>query len=105
MFNKGQAVVFTYNMLCAIRFIHSSNIVHRDLKPGNILVTPDLEVKICDFGFSRGIQTALVGNQQKRRMSLTAFTRFYRPPEVILGCTYNQKADIWSLGCLLSEVY
>jgi serine/threonine protein kinase len=105
MLNKEQAVVFTYNMLCAIRFLHSANIIHRDLKPGNILITPDLEVKICDFGLSRGLKTAKVGSQQMRRMSIVAFTRYYRPPEVILTCDYDDKADIWSLGCVLSEVY
>ena len=44
--------VLLYNILCAVKYIHSANIMHRDIKPDNILVCPDLSVKICDFGLS-----------------------------------------------------
>ena len=42
-----------YNLLCAIKFIHSTNVLHRDLKPGNILIDSGCGIKICDFGISR----------------------------------------------------
>ena len=42
-----------YNLLCAIKFIHSTNVLHRDLKPANILIDPGCGIKICDFGISR----------------------------------------------------
>jgi len=42
-----------YNMLCGLKYLHSSNILHRDLKPANILVNDDCTVKICDFGLAR----------------------------------------------------
>ena len=42
-----------YNLLCAIKFIHSTNVLHRDLKPANILIDPGCGIKICDFGTSR----------------------------------------------------
>ena len=41
-----------YNILCALKYIHSANVMHRDIKPDNILVNDDLSVKICDFGLS-----------------------------------------------------
>ena len=41
-----------YNCLCAINHIHSKGVMHRDIKPANILVSDDLNVKICDFGLS-----------------------------------------------------
>jgi serine/threonine protein kinase len=44
----------TYNILCAMNYIHSANVLHRDLKPANILVNEDCEAKICDFGLARG---------------------------------------------------
>lgn len=59
-----------YNLLCAIRYIHSANVLHRDLKPANILVNEDCSVKICDFGLARsiaGVESAsLIVNGSKR---------------------------------------
>ena len=42
-----------YNMLCAVKFIHTSGIIHRDLKPANILIDDNCNIQICDFGISR----------------------------------------------------
>ncbi len=69
-----------------MKFIHSCNLVHRDLKPSNILLTPSSEVKVADFGLSRTICAAKSEKRGKlvRPMSSSCFTRFYRPPEVIL---------------------
>lgn len=58
-----------YNLLCAVKYLHSANVLHRDLKPANILVNEDCSVKICDFGLARsiaGIESAAVMNQSKR---------------------------------------
>ena len=44
-----------YNLLIAVKFIHSANIIHRDLKPSNILIDSNLKIQICDFGRSRSI--------------------------------------------------
>lgn len=44
-----------YNLLCAVKYLHSANVLHRDLKPANILVNEDCSVKICDFGLARSI--------------------------------------------------
>lgn len=104
--NQNQVVALTYNLLCAVKYLHSVNILHRDLKPENILVTDEMEVKICDFGLSRSITTTLKPKKVMRKMSMTSFTRFYRPPEVILCMDhYDESADLWSLGCLLSSVF
>jgi serine/threonine protein kinase len=46
-------ITILYNMLCALKFIHSMGIIHRDLKPGNILMDDNCGVTICDFGLSR----------------------------------------------------
>lgn len=50
-----------YNILCALKFLHSSNIIHRDLKPANILINPECQIKICDFGISRTLPESLIG--------------------------------------------
>lgn len=44
-----------YNLICAVKYLHSANVLHRDLKPANVLVNEDCSVKICDFGLARSI--------------------------------------------------
>lgn len=105
VFTREQAIIIVYNILCAVKYLHSANVIHRDLKPANILVTEDLQVKICDFGLARGLEMQCEANR-KRRFSFSCFTRHYRPPEVILHVkSYDEKADVWSLGCIFSEVF
>lgn len=50
-----------FNLLTAIKFIHSANIIHRDLKPGNILINRDCQIKICDYGLARTLPQSLTG--------------------------------------------
>jgi serine/threonine protein kinase len=106
--SEDSAVTLVYNLLLCMQYLHSANVVHRDLKPQNILITSDCTVKICDFGFARSTKAPkgkLPGNKRALPMSPVAFTRFYRPPEVILKRKdYDQKADVWSFGCIVSEI-
>ena len=107
-----QLVILAYNFLCGINFLHTSNVLHRDLKPANLLITLNCCVKICDFGLSRTMRFDTVkksGNQRIRRerldMSPVCYSRWYRPPEVILEQpNYNEKADVWSFGCIIAEL-
>jgi mitogen-activated protein kinase 1/3 len=46
---------FLYQILRGIKYIHSANVLHRDIKPSNILLNSEMDVKICDFGLSRGV--------------------------------------------------
>ena len=85
-----------YQLLKALKFIHSAGIVHRDLKPSNILINSDACIKICDFGLARSV-VSLTGKD----IIMTDYvaTRWYRAPEVLLGSTkYNSQADMWSVG-------
>jgi len=82
--------------------------MHRDLKPANILITQNCTVKLCDFGFARSIvseSAVKTPTKIQRPMSPTCFSRFYRPPEIILqNEDYDQKSDVWSVGCVISEL-
>ena len=81
--------------------MHSANIMHRDLKPSNILINADCDLKICDFGLSRGF------GEVDEFLKKTAYvvTRWYRAPEVsLLNKSYNQSLDMWSVGCIFAEL-
>ncbi|WFD30930.1 mitogen-activated protein kinase [Malassezia sp. CBS 17886] len=98
---------FIYQTLCGLKYIHSANVLHRDLKPGNLLVNADCELKICDFGLSRGFdadQQTVVPGQQEFMTEYVA-TRWYRAPEIMLSHqNYTTAIDLWSVGCILAEL-
>jgi mitogen-activated protein kinase 1/3 len=99
-----------YNLLISLKFLSSAGIIHRDLKPSNVMITGDCNVKICDFGLARamGANVPEPNTEEKytdRPLSPVAFTRWYRPPEVIFkNKNYDKKTDIWSFGCIISEI-
>jgi len=80
-----------------LAYVHSLGLIHCDLKPENILIKSfsRCEIKVIDFGSTCFTTDHLTSYVQSRS---------YRAPEVILGCPYGQKIDIWSLGCILSEL-
>jgi mitogen-activated protein kinase 1/3 len=44
-----------YNLLCALKYMHSAKVLHRDIKPANILINEDCSIKVCDFGLARAV--------------------------------------------------
>ena len=94
-----------------MKYMHSKQYFHRDLKPENILltlnkynlnnmVTGELKLKICDFGTAKEIPI-------KNILPMTDYVciRWYRPPECILRGDYDEKMDIWAIGCIMAELY
>lgn len=91
-----------YLTVKAISFLHSHNVAHRDIKPENLLLNNArsvemMELKICDFGFTRYINTG---------ESLTEYvaTRWYRSPELLVRDSYGLEADMWAVGCIMAEL-
>ncbi|PRP87150.1 Protein kinase domain containing protein [Planoprotostelium fungivorum] len=111
-FNLTRIRIIARQLLQSLNFIHSLGIMHCDLKPENILIkdydrssgfrgdcdlrTYSVQVKMIDFGSSCFTTD---------HMSSYVQSRSYRAPEVVLGLSYGQKIDIWSLGCILAELY
>ncbi|KAJ9156498.1 CMGC/DYRK/DYRK2 protein kinase [Pleurostoma richardsiae] len=89
---------FTKQMLSSLNLLKQHKVIHCDLKPENILLRHPLhtEIKVIDFG-SSCFETEKVYTYIQ--------SRFYRSPEVILGMTYGMPIDMWSLGCILAELY
>eukprot|EP00210_Caulerpa_lentillifera_P004844 g4625.t1 len=97
-FNLHRIQIIASQLIRSLVFLHSLNIIHSDLKPENILMK-DLEsctVKVIDLGSSCFVSDYLGTYIQSRS---------YRAPEVVLGVDYDQKVDLWSLGCILAEAF
>ena len=84
----------TYQLMTALKYVHSAGLIHRDLKPSNILLNIHCQVKLCDFGLCRSIVSA---KNDGKMMTDYVATRYYRPPEVLLCSTrYCEKMDVSS---------
>eukprot|EP00586_Coscinodiscus_wailesii_P012982 CAMPEP_0172499648 /NCGR_PEP_ID=MMETSP1066-20121228/129164_1 /TAXON_ID=671091 /ORGANISM="Coscinodiscus wailesii, Strain CCMP2513" /LENGTH=492 /DNA_ID=CAMNT_0013273507 /DNA_START=546 /DNA_END=2024 /DNA_ORIENTATION=- len=100
---------FIYQILRALKYIHSANVLHRDLKPSNLLVNSNCDLKICDLGLARGVlpDDEDINSQVGGSMLLTEYvvTRWYRAPEIMLAChEYTKPIDVWSVGCIFAEL-
>ena len=87
------------NLCLGIKAIHDKNLIHRDLKPENIFISENFSIKIGDFGISKQLSV----NEEYAVTSIG--TSKYMAPEVIKGEKYNNKVDIWALGCIIYELF
>ncbi|CAC5394717.1 NEK1_4_5 [Mytilus coruscus] len=92
-------VEFVRQMASGLEFLHSKNVLHRDVKSKNILLTAHNDVKIADFGVAREIPVAAPG-----KMSVFIGSPQYMSPEMLAKKPYDEKTDIWSLGCTCFEM-
>ena len=90
-----------YNIIMEIclglKEIHNKNLIHRDLKPDNIFISEDFKIKLGDFGISK----QLIGTKHANTITGTSN---YMAPEILKGEKYDNKVDIWSLGCIVYEL-
>ncbi|OQS02271.1 kinase [Thraustotheca clavata] len=88
-----------HSILKAIMYLHqlSPPVIHRDLKGKNVLVADDISAKLSDFGISRQ-------RHAEETMTLGVGTAFWTAPEILLEKKYDASVDIYSFGCILSEL-
>lgn len=87
------------DLLMVLKYLHGQcKVIHRDLNPSNILITFDFDIKVTDFGLSHEIAQGL--NREKAFEGTLA----YSSPETIENVSVDEKADIWSLGCVAYEL-
>lgn len=92
--------IIVYQILRAFKYMHSAGVVHRDVKPQNILLSAfRTRTVVTDFGCSKSLESPA---------DLTEYvcTRWYRAPEIYLcSRNYDEASDIWSLGCIMAEMF
>ena len=84
-------------MSIGLYYIHSKKIIHRDIKTLNIFLTKDLDAKIGDLGVAKILEDTNHANT-------FIGTPYYVSPEMCKNKPYNEKSDIWALGCILYEL-
>uniref|UniRef100_A0A7S0PYN6 Mitogen-activated protein kinase n=1 Tax=Coccolithus braarudii TaxID=221442 RepID=A0A7S0PYN6_9EUKA len=95
-----QAVFF--QLLCALKYLHSGGMVHRDLKPANVLLSERCELQVCDFGLA----TLTSSDDDAIECSDSCGSLWYRAPELLLRVARHSAAvDMWSAGCMLAELW
>lgn len=91
---------FLYQLCRSIAYCHSQRILHRDLKPQNLLINREGELKLADFGLARAFGIPI------RQFTHEVVTLWYRAPDVLMGNRrYSTPVDVWSIGCILAEMY
>ncbi|MET9019393.1 Stk1 family PASTA domain-containing Ser/Thr kinase [Actinopolymorpha sp. NPDC004070] len=96
-----RALEITADVLEALEYSHRAGIVHRDIKPGNVMLTPNGDVKVMDFGIARAVADASATMTQTAAVIGTAQ---YLSPEQARGESVDARSDIYSTGCLLYEL-
>ena len=99
---------FVRQILNGLSYLHGRDIIHRDIKGANVLVDNKGNIKISDFGISKRVEVTALGSGKTgghiNRPSLQGSV-FWMAPEVVKQTSYTRKADIWSLGCLVVEMF
>ena len=94
----AQAIEIAVQVARGLACAHDAGIVHRDLKPANLLIVPDGNVRILDFGLAKVRDLALSGP------GVLMGTVPYMSPEQLRGGPVDTRADLWSLGVVLFEM-
>ncbi|MBS1835471.1 MAG: protein kinase, partial [Acidobacteria bacterium] len=96
-----EKVALFIRVCAAVQHAHRNLIVHRDLKPGNILVTPDGQPKLLDFGIAKVLDQE---DNEATNATIPIMTRQYASPEQVRGQRVNTSSDVYTLGLILYEL-
>ncbi|XP_071951524.1 uncharacterized protein [Antedon mediterranea] len=98
LFDEDKVIDWFVQISLAIKHVHDRKILHRDLKSQNIFLTRKGIIKLGDFGIARVLNNTM-------ELARTCIgTPYYLSPEIVENRPYNNKSDIWALGCVLYEL-
>jgi eukaryotic-like serine/threonine-protein kinase len=117
----GEAIPIARQICDALEYAHERGVIHRDLKPANIKVRPDGAVKLLDFGLAKALDPGRESDVGQgfspanathsptlslagTRAGVILGTAGYMAPEQARGSPVDRRADIWSFGCVVSEM-
>jgi eukaryotic-like serine/threonine-protein kinase len=96
-----RALEITADICAALEFSHRHGIIHRDVKPGNVMITPNGQVKVMDFGIARDLAS---GATTMTQTSAVIGTAQYLSPEQARGELVDARSDVYATGCVLFEL-
>ncbi|XP_069487500.1 serine/threonine-protein kinase Nek1 isoform X3 [Ambystoma mexicanum] len=98
LFSEDQIMDWFVQICLALKHVHDRKILHRDIKSQNIFLTKNGTVQLGDFGIARVLNSTV-------ELARTCIgTPYYLSPEICENRPYNNKSDIWALGCVLYEM-
>ncbi|TFK49340.1 Pkinase-domain-containing protein [Heliocybe sulcata] len=110
----SQIKLYMKQLLEGTEYMHRNQILHRDMKAANLLISNNGSLRIADFGLARSYDPNIVRGGdyrldrygRERKYTNCVVTRWYRPPELLLGARqYGGEVDIWGIGCVLGEMF
>ena len=105
LFDEISTKFYTFQIVKALKYLHSNGIIHRDLKPDNLLITSTGFIKLADFGLSfRGSMDVDSDSEKIIESKSIVGTPDYTAPEIILCQTHSFTVDYWSLGIIIYEM-
>jgi serine/threonine-protein kinase len=93
--SPSRAVRYALQVCEGLTYAHAREIVHRDIKPANLLITPDDDIKIVDFGIAKLVGSQITGT------GVSLGTPLYMAPEQVAGKPVDHRADIFAVGGVL----
>ncbi|KAM3939157.1 serine/threonine-protein kinase Nek1 [Leptodactylus fuscus] len=98
LFSEDQILDWFVQLCLALKHVHDRKILHRDIKSQNIFLTKSGTIQLGDFGIARVLNSTI-------ELARTCIgTPYYLSPEICENRPYNNKSDIWALGCVLYEM-
>ena len=95
--NNRTIAKLTLQLASALKYLHRNNIIHRDIKTSNVFLDKNYNIKLGDLGIAK-----IMGDRHLANTYIG--TPYYMAPELYNGEQYDNKCDVWSLGCILFEL-